>query len=83
MSIFEYNEEEELRKYREAERAYAMEKYMKEGLEKGKEQGKKLLNELNRKLLEEGRTEDLLKSTTDENYQKQLLKEYQLWEEEK
>lgn len=52
----------------------------KEGRIQGRIQGQRQavhsLNELNRKLLEEGRTEDLFRSLQDINYQKKMMKEY-------
>lgn len=48
----------------------------KEGRIQGQRQAVHSLNELNRKLLEEGRTEDLFRSLQDINYQKKMMKEY-------
>jgi hypothetical protein len=48
------------------------------GIEQGLEQGKEQLNQLNRLLIKDNRQEDLLRSTTDLEYQKQLLREYQI-----
>ena len=39
MSIFEYDAEEEMRKYRKAEHEVALEEGLKEGIEQGIEQG--------------------------------------------
>lgn len=41
MSIFEYDAEEEMRKYRKAEHEVALEEGLKEGIEQGIEQGNK------------------------------------------
>ena len=49
-----------------------------EGIVEGKEKGRILINELNRKLAEAGRLEDMVKAATDEAFQEQLLKEYGL-----
>ena len=49
-----------------------------EGIVEGKEKGRILINELNRKLAEAGRLEDMVKAATDEAFQEQLLKEYNL-----
>ena len=38
--------------------------------------GSRLMNELNRRLIEDGRTEDLFRSIQDAEYQKELLEEY-------
>lgn len=49
-----------------------------EGIVEGKEKGRILINELNRKLAEAGRLEDMVKAAADEAFQEQLLKEYNL-----
>ena len=49
-----------------------------EGKAEGKEKGRTLINELNRRLVEAGRLEDMVKAATDEAFQEQLLKEYGL-----
>lgn len=53
-----------------------------DGYSKGKldgySKGAERINELNRKLLADNRTADLEKSLHDEEYQKELLKEYDL-----
>lgn len=49
-----------------------------EGITEGKEKGRTLINELNRRLVEAGRLEDMVKAATDEAFQEQLLKEYGL-----
>ena len=49
-----------------------------EGKAEGIEKGRILINELNRKLAEAGRLEDMVKAATDEAFQEQLLKEYNL-----
>jgi len=40
--------------------------------------GHRLMNELNRRLLQDGRTEDLFRSIQDTEYQRQLMDEYGL-----
>jgi hypothetical protein len=51
-----------------------------ENIEKGKEigekHGKELLNLLNQKLVSDQRIDDLVRSTTDPEFQKKLLEEY-------
>ena len=47
-----------------------------EGLVTGMKKGSRLMNELNRRLIEDGRTEDLFRSIQDAEYQKELLEEY-------
>lgn len=46
--------------------------------DEGMEQGQNLINELNVRLLQDGRTDDLMRSTEDPQFQKQLLKVYGL-----
>jgi hypothetical protein len=59
----------------ECMRQNGMKRYAKqEGLEQGKEQ----LNRLISLLIRDNRQEDLLRSTTDAEYQNQLLREYQI-----
>ena len=43
--------------------------------EKGEEIGKNLINELNRKLAELGRTDDIIRASSDPQYQKELIRE--------
>lgn len=50
----------------------------KKGLAEGRAEGSKVINLLNKKLLEDERMNDLQKSITDEAYQQKLLKEYSL-----
>ena len=55
---------------------------MKDELDEMKEEGISLgesrINQLNQKLAESGRMEDLLKATSDSEYQKKLLEEFGL-----
>ena len=55
-------------------------KYMQAWEEKyyEREEGREEINRLNAALLAEGRTDDLLRSTTDREYQESLLKEYKI-----
>lgn len=46
--------------------------------EEGRSEGRCLMNELNRMLIRDGRTEDLFRSVQDAEYQKQLMEEYEL-----
>ena len=50
---------------------------LKQGLEQGLEQIKKV-NELNRRLAELGRVDDIIKASTDEEYQKKLFEEFEI-----
>ncbi|MDD3414265.1 MAG: hypothetical protein PHY47_09715 [Lachnospiraceae bacterium] len=45
------------------------------GEQKGREQGLERVNELNRKLAELNRVDDILKAATDKEYQKKLFEE--------
>lgn len=47
-----------------------------EGRREGRQEGNRMLNELNRKLIEDGRTEDLFQSIQNPDYQEKLLQEY-------
>ena len=63
---------EKARRDRVAELEYAW--------DEGMEQGQNLINELNARLLQDGRMDDLKRSTEDSQFQRQLLKEYDLGE---
>jgi len=54
----------------------------KEARQEGRQEGRTEVNELNLRLLEEGRLEDLKKSVTDRAFQEELLKQYGLWKEQ-
>lgn len=60
------------------ERREARKKGLAEGRVEGRAEGSKVINLLNKKLLEDERMNDLQKSITDEAYQQKLLKEYSL-----
>lgn len=49
-----------------------------EGLREGIHEGSQRINELNRRLLADGRQDDLLRAVQDDVYQKSLLNEYDL-----
>ena len=49
-----------------------------DALEEGIEKGENRLNKLNKILLGEGRTEDILKAMDDKEYRRQLMKEFGL-----
>lgn len=70
MSIFEYDEEKHMRMVHEEGR--------EEGWREGHHEAFVRINLLNFKLAEDGRTEDLIRSTQDEQYQKELLEEYEI-----
>ena len=46
--------------------------------EEGREEGREEINQLNAKLIEDGRTDDLLRSAGDREYQEKLLGEYKI-----
>ena len=50
----------------------------REGREEGRTAGREEGNELNRRLIQDGRTEDLFRSIQDTEYQKKLMEEYGL-----
>ena len=66
MSIFEYDEEA------------VFEIVRKDEYEKGIQEGEKQFALLTERLLEAGRTQDLLRATQDQEYRKLLYKEYQI-----
>ena len=72
---------------REEGKEAGLEEGRKSGLEQGRKtgilEGEKRINQLNLKLIEAGRTEDIIKAASDIEYQKQLLKEYGLLDAEK
>lgn len=74
MSIFEYDEEEEKRKLREAEFEYGREEGHKAGLEEGIKDGLILMQ----KLVAAGRAADAEKAVADKAYRQQLLEEFGL-----
>ncbi len=74
MSIFEYDQEAHMRVVRQEDR--------EEGREEGREKGQQLINTLIQRLLADGRTEELQRSTTDAELQMKLLKEYGVVDEE-
>lgn len=53
----------------------------KRGMEIGKVEATEQINQLNRLLLQDNRTDDLMKSTSDLTFQQELLKEYGLLSE--
>jgi hypothetical protein len=66
VSIFEYDEEA------------VFEVVRKDEYEKGIQEGEKQFALLTERLLEAGRTQDLLRATQDQEYRKLLYKEYQI-----
>jgi hypothetical protein len=72
MSIYEFDEEREMQLIREDEREIGIEI----GRQEGEKYGLQRINELNKRLKAAGRTDDLLKSIDNPEYQKALMKEY-------
>ena len=72
VSIFEYHEEEELKKIRAVEYEIGKE----EGIEEGIEIGEKKLTRLLQALLRDGRGEEMLRAVQEEEYRLCLYKEY-------
>ena len=50
----------------------------KEGIKEGRKEGIEDLNALNKWLIKQGRSEDVLKATTDQVFQKKLFEEMEL-----
>lgn len=49
---------------------------IEQGLQQGIQQGQQKINQLNQKLLQDNRMDDLLRATQDSTFQEKLLKEY-------
>ena len=77
MILTEYDEQ----KHNENEKKWSFEEGERYGKETGKALGKNLVNELNQRLIEDGRMEDLKRACQETEYQKELLKEYGFNEE--
>jgi flagellar biosynthesis/type III secretory pathway protein FliH len=63
---------------REAGRAEGVEEGIEKGIEQGIEKGLGRINWLNSMLVRDNRIEDLVRSTSDSEFQLQLLKEYHI-----
>lgn len=74
VSIYEFDEEQYKRWIKEE----AWEEGMEQGIEQGIERGTNRVNELNKKLLDAGRQEEMIRAITDKELQQKLLKEYSL-----
>lgn len=72
MSIFEYDEEKHIRN----EKELSYQEGHRIGVEEGEKRGEDRLNRLHKKLLDENRLDDLLRSVEDRAYQKKLFEEY-------
>ena len=78
MSIFEYDEEEEKRKLREAEFEYGREEGERVGERKGERKGQEKIMALMQRLFAQGRGSELERVVKDEAYLDQLLEEFGL-----
>ena len=78
MSIFEYDEEAVFEVVRKDEYEKGIQEGIREGIREGIEEGEKQFDLLTERLLEAGRTQDLLRATQDKEYRKLLYKEYQI-----
>lgn len=67
MSIYEYDEEKTMRQMREES--------FENGYASGKKTGEMRINNLNQKLAELGRVEDIIKASQDSEYQEELMRE--------
>ena len=63
---------------RRAIEAYEREQGYAQGLEQGLEQGESRVNCLNRMLLEQNRSEDMIRAAEDTDYQKKLFEEFHI-----
>lgn len=74
VSIYEFDEEREMRLIREDEREIGRE----EGIASGIEEGKKKILLLSKMLLDDNRIDDLKRATDDEAYLEELCREYSI-----
>ena len=74
VSIYEFDEEREMRLIREDEREIGRE----EGIASGIEEGKKKILLLSKMLLDDNRIDDLKRATDDEVYLEELCREYSI-----
>ncbi len=82
MSIYEFDEEREMRLIREDEREIGREEGIASGIEIGKasgiEEGKQKILLLSKMLLDANRIDDLKRATDDEAYLEELCREYSI-----
>lgn len=69
---------EKARRDRVAEIEYIKDELREQGIKQGIAQGTGIINVLNQHLIQDNRLEDLRRSTTDSEFQKELIKEYNL-----
>ena len=76
MLLTEYNEEKVLEKERQEGRQEGLQEGRQEGRQEGERKAQKEMAGLMNYLLSNGRGEDALKASTDENFLNQLLAEF-------
>lgn len=77
MSIYEFDEEREMKLIREDEREIGREEGIEEGREEGRIKIERILR-LNKVLLSDNRIDDLKRATDDEAYRQMLCEEYSI-----
>ena len=78
MSIYEFDEEREMRLIREDEREIGREEGIEIGKASGREEGKQKILLLSRMLLDADRIDDLKRATDDAAYLEELCREYSI-----
>ncbi len=78
MSIYEFDEEREMKLIREDEREIGREEGKEEGRKEGRTEGEQRVLMLNRYLLADDRMEDLKRVLEEEEYRMALYQEYGL-----
>ena len=78
VSIYEFDEEREMRLIREDEREIGREEGIEIGEASGREEGKQTILTLSKILLNANRIDDLKRATDDEAYLEELCREYSI-----
>ncbi len=78
VSIYEFDEEREMRLIREDEREIGREEGIEIGKASGREEGKQKILLLSRMLLDADRIDDLKRATDDAAYLEELCREYSI-----
>ena len=79
MSIYEFDEEREMKLIREDEREIGREQGREQGIEQGRTEGEHRMLMLNKYLLADGRIEDLKRALEEEEYRMALYQEYDIY----
>ena len=74
-SLFEYDQAEHMKYIAKESKLEGKTEGIIEGRIQGKSEGIDLINELNSKLAELGRSDDIIKASKDREYQKKLIRE--------